>query len=308
MVVSPLGVVPKKVEGADPSLEKLVEKSLAPNTWKTYMKEWKKWEVFRRNEGGSPVQCLWKLLGNMWRDGAAKGRAATLVAAVSFITKLRGEEDPTKVFAIRRVLKGWSRAQPRGVDKREPLDSGRVKRLVAALGAICRDRHEVLLFKAAFTLAFAGAFRLGELVSTSKKGKDGLQLEDTKWDDATVKCLIRKSKTDQNGKGAWVTMLRKGGPICPVGAVKDYLVSRGAEVGAFLKHRDGSALSRFQFCQILKRTASAAGLGKDRIGSHSFRIGAASEAAAAGSDEGTIKRLGRWKSNAFRTYIRPLPY
>lgn len=44
-----------------------------------------------------------------------------------------------------------------------------------------------------------------------------------------------------------------------------------------------------------------------RFGIHSFRIGAASTAAAMGYDVDRIKHLGRWSSKCYSNYIRPLP-
>ena len=40
------------------------------------------------------------------------------------------------------------------------------------------------------------------------------------------------------------------------------------------------------------------------IKSHSFRIGAATYAATVGYTEAQIQKMGRWKSGAFRKYIR----
>jgi hypothetical protein len=47
-----------------------------------------------------------------------------------------------------------------------------------------------------------------------------------------------------------------------------------------------------------------AGLKPEKYAGHSFRIGAATTAAACGVQVVTIKTLGRWKSEAYQLYIR----
>ncbi|OCT87134.1 hypothetical protein XELAEV_18020829mg [Xenopus laevis] len=62
-----------------------------------------------------------------------------------------------------------------------------------------------------------------------------------------------------------------------------------------LLHEDGSPLSAFQFKQVLKRSVISNGWDPKKCGSHSFRIGAAIEAAMGGESTERIKALGRWK-------------
>lgn len=42
-----------------------------------------------------------------------------------------------------------------------------------------------------------------------------------------------------------------------------------------------------------------------RLTTRSFRIGSATEAARIGLEESKIKKLGRWKSSAFKSYVWP---
>ena len=49
---------------------------------------------------------------------------------------------------------------------------------------------------------------------------------------------------------------------------------------------------------------SKGGINQSKYALHSFRIGAATTAAAAGIPAWLIKTLGRWNSNAYLAYIR----
>lgn len=119
---------------------------------------------------------------------------------------------------------------------------------------VCSSNFETLLFRAAFALAFYGALRVGELVS-SKVAHGGI----VSCDGVSVRLFIRCSKTDQAGRKAYAELLWiPGSIICPVAVVVDYIRLRPAVVGVFLVHLDGAALSTFQFVLVLWRCLSAA--------------------------------------------------
>ena len=61
---------------------------------------------------------------------------------------------------------------------------------------------------------------------------------------------------------------------------------------------------RSSFTRSLKEVLQYCNLNEDRYKTHSFRIGAASWAAAKGMFDSQIRAFGRWNSNAFLKYIR----
>jgi site-specific recombinase XerD len=70
-------------------------------------------------------------------------------------------------------------------------------------------------------------------------------------------------------------------------------------------HFQGKPLSSAQFASVLKKAVKAVGLNPANFSPHSFRIGAATSAAAAGTPIEKIKGMGRWRSQSVLTYIRP---
>jgi integrase len=69
----------------------------------------------------------------------------------------------------------------------------------------------------------------------------------------------------------------------------------------------GHLVTYFLINSHIKFLARQAGFQPDSFSTHSLRAGAATVAAAAGMTEQEIQRLGRWRSDAYRRYLRPPP-
>lgn len=118
--------------------------------------------------------------------------------------------------------------------------------------------------------------------------------------------FLRRSKTDQLGKGAWVELRSiPGSKICPVAAVGEFCKIRPTGGGIFFHHEDGTAVSRFQFQAIFRKCLGAVDLEAKNYSSHSFRIDVATEAVRWGLEDKVVQRIGRWESSRFQLYVRP---
>ena len=77
-----------------------------------------------------------------------------------------------------------------------------------------------------------------------------------------------------------------------------------AVLHCFAFFQSGVLLTRSSVIKLLRDSARSAGLPYRSLKGHSFRIGAASTAAAAGFPDFLIKVLGRWSSDCYQLYIR----
>ena len=93
-------------------------------------------------------------------------------------------------------------------------------------------------------------------------------------------------------------------PFCPLHALTQYCKVRGSVNGPLFCFPHATPVTVSQFNTELQRCLSFCGLDSVHYKSHSFRIGAASHAAEMGFTDAQIRTLGRWKSDAFRLYIR----
>ncbi|KAM3911194.1 uncharacterized protein RB166_019882 [Leptodactylus fuscus] len=289
----------------------LVRRSLGDSTWSGYAKVWSEWEALLRElHGGGGVPDDFEVsvlvfVGLAFGSGVSPSGLSRRLSALAFWFKFKGFRDCTKSFLVRQAVKGFRRGSSVR-DSRRPLSFVIVRDLVGVLGRVCLSEYEVALFSLAFSLAFFGAFRVSELVSPSRVCPGGLLLGDCRLSGDELVCRIRRSKTDQEGRGLVVRLHRlQGSVVCPVGCNEAFLRLRPEGGAALLVHANLSCLSKFQFVQVLRKGLALLGLSSVDFSSHSFRIGAATEAARWGLPAEVIRRIGRWESDRFRLYVRP---
>ena len=170
----------------------------------------------------------------------------------------------------------------------------------------------MVMLWAACCLAYFGFMRIGELTVSSDDAYDSashLSWGDSAVDDpACPSCMevrVKASKTDPFQQGISLLIGRVASDLCPVSAMLAYLVVRGNQTGPPLfKFQDGRPLTRQRFVMAVKEALDAAGVEAGQYSGHSFRIGAATTAAARGLEDSTVRTLGRWKSLAYLEYIR----
>ena len=63
-------------------------------------------------------------------------------------------------------------------------------------------------------------------------------------------------------------------------------------------------MTAFQLLSVLRKALGVLGVDAGSYGTHSFRIGAASEANDRGWKSKAIKELGGWSSDCFKAYVR----
>ena len=159
------------------------------------------------------------------------------------------------------------------------------------------NQDHVMLW-AVCCVGFFGFLRSGEMTAPEVGEFDAgqhLSVADITVDDIenpqSVAVRIKQSKTDPFRQGVSIVLSRTGLPLCPVAALLAYLVVRGNSEGPLFLLR-GQPLTRPKLVLELRKALAAAGLQPDKYAGHSFRIGAATTAAACGVRVDVIKTLG----------------
>lgn len=172
------------------------------------------------------------------------------------------------------------------------------------------------MLQAAFTLAFAGFRRVGEL--TYKKSNWELGASFSKWfltkphismtrDMTYLESKLPALKTDPFRKGITLTIATSHDAGCPVAAMR-----RVQEINSHCpRHVPLFCVDRYKqhaftmeyIARSLQQISITAGLGHGCWTGHSFQRGVATLASEVGITETEIQILGRWRSDAYKTYI-----
>lgn len=246
----------------------------------------------------------------MYNHNYAPSTVNTYVSALGYCHKLSGVDDPTKVFFVMQMLRGYGKLGFR-LDSRLPIILPILLRILASAVHFCHSQYDIVLFQAMCSLAFFGCMRVGEITPTPSKGGGSqifqicqlTQLVDENQKVVALKCTFLDFKHNYNQRPFSLVIGRQS-HFCPVQVLLDYLSRRGYSPGPLFILGDGSPVSRAAFTEKLSMAIKYCGLDPSRYKGHSFRIGAASHAADAGMSDAQIRALGRWKSNAFQKYIR----
>lgn len=236
--------------------------------------------------------------------------AKVYLAAIRLLHLEQGHADPLHhADRLKHVLDGMQRCQTSKPHLRQPVTISVLRQLKASLLAHRNlSRFDKRLLWSAFTLAFYGFLRGGELTcpfTTQFNPARHLSTQDITISDKALTFTIKTSKTDQLGKSVTRTIPATKSSTCPVKAMQQYLqlqAQRG--YGPLFIWHSGHYLTREALSHILKELVRAASLNPSSFSSHSFRIGAATTAAATGLPDWLLRSLGRWKSDTYLRYIR----
>ena len=234
------------------------------------------------------------------------------LAAVRNLHITEGYPDPLHgKLLLRKVLRGILRFQGDSQIRRQPV----TPRVLSAIRPILESwlsPRDFSMVWAAFTLAFFAFLRCSVFTYPSvRKFRPSFDLSTNCLAfHPNLACpqfmtvLLQSSKTDTFRRGQRLTIARTSSPLCAVMAMRAYFLLARPQRGPLLRFHSGRYLTRRMVSHLLRDSARVAGLPYRSLKGHSFRIGAASTAAAAGVPDWLIKVLGRWSSDCYQLYIR----
>ena len=197
------------------------------------------------------------------------------------------------------------------LDSRLPITLPILVRIIKDLDNFCVSQYELLMFKAMCAMAFFAFLRIGELTVSKRDSVNGnlLQLDQVSKKHSgngnVVSLIITFTSYKHNyNQHPFSIVLNTQPKACPIQSFLDYLSVRGTVHGPLFINHNGSPVLRSEFSKMLGSVIRLCNLDPNRYKGHSFRVGAATYAAEQGVFDTKIRHLDRWKSEAFKKYIR----
>ena len=335
--------VPAKLAADHQAARRFAEAARSDATLRAYRSDWADFSGWCANRGLAAMPAAPETVALYIASRAQAGpddererptaplKVATLsrrLAAISQAHKLAGLESPAlrSREPLHSVWAGVVRSL--GVARRKVAPA--LAADVVAMVAVCDETVRLVVNanedaapgealrasrdKAMLLLGFAAALRRSELAA--------VRLEHVSYTPEGLRLLIPRSKSDQGGAGQAVGVAYGDhAATCPVRAVRSYVSTASAALadqgstsplsGPVFRKVDrwgrlgAKALSGRAVAEIVKRTASAAGLDPAPYGGHSLRAGFATTAARAGKPDRAIQKQTRHKSAAMLAeYVR----
>jgi site-specific recombinase XerD len=220
------------------------------------------------------------------------------LSAVSSYHLERNLSNPVAAEPIKILLKGLKREKGVAADQKNPLLTNDLAKIIYSMPDTLKATRD----KAILLIGFAGAFRRSELSS--------LNIEDVEFVESGAIINLRRSKTDQEGRGQKKAISCGTNPdTCPVNALKNWIESAGIKTGALFVSMDrhGNLKQRItsqSIALIIKKYAKLVGYDIKDFSGHSLRAGFATQASKNGASDHKIKEHGGWKSSVYHQYIR----
>jgi site-specific recombinase XerD len=204
------------------------------------------------------IEVVVAYLASLARSGLKASTITRRRAAIAYMHRAAGFKPPTKSEAAKAVLAGIRRSIGTAVTRKAPISAKSVWTILEEVPDDLRGSRD----RALLLIGFAAALRRSELVALDvtdiEESADGIFLR------------IRRSKTDQEGQGDFVS-IPNGYKLRPVAALRDWLKAAGISEGPIFRSiKKGGELTSERLtdrsvADILKKRGAAAGLRKDQV-------------------------------------------
>jgi integrase len=280
------------------AVRELIREAHAENTRKAYQSDLRAFRAWGGDVPTTPQELARYIAGEGQRlhPSTLQRRLAALSVAHRLIG---GSGHPTHHPLVKAALQGLQRLSGVMQTQAAPLMVEDLWAILDRTRDSIRDQRD----RALLLIGFAGGFRRSELV--------GLDLADLEFVREGLIVTLRRSKTDQNGRGRRIGVPHARGRWCPVRELGAWAETSGIGGGALFRSlRKGGAISPDRLSgeaisALIKRHVHGIGLDAAKFSGHSLRAGFITSAARAGIATHLIRQqTGHASEATMSRYIR----
>ena len=294
------------------------------STRKNYHKIWNGFNKFLLNLDVVPDKWEDRIILFIGQLIAERKQSATIKSYISAIRAIL-RQDRVKLREDEFLINSLTRAcrlRNDTVKLRDPIQKTMLNELIGEVrnyyGKILNQPYLSVLYQSILSTAYFGMFRIGEVTSGDHPILAGdVQIGTNKQ---KIQFFLRSSKT--HGKESRPQSVkissqpikskrRKQGEkmqFCPYELIRRYPKIRGPfsckKKSPFFVFSDGSKVTPAHMRQCLGKILKRKGYDPKRFTFHCLRSGRAHDLRKYGLSVETIKKLGRWKSNAVYAYLK----
>ena len=274
--------------------------AIATNTRTQYRRHWLQFRDFckelacpRKQEKAIKTLELW--VAALSKQGVSYGSILTKLAAVRYHWR-RSKKDATLSSHRLELMLNGLKKRKKTTRGKNPITTSHLTRLHKATRSL--EKPMALTLRAMTALAFFGFLRPSELCIS--KSNHHLRRKDVRVSRNNKYCMVKFRLFKHSISPQMIRVDEQTqGPVKPVRTIKRYLdKSKAASC-----HQPLFDVTTTEFRNQLDKLCQSAGI-KSTITPHCFRIGGATWASKQGWPDARIQQHGRWRSGAYRAYIK----
>lgn len=299
---------------------KVISSALASNTRIAYEKGWQCFEEYCIKKRINPFSATPEEVADFMIELASvpspkSGRTLSMGTVILYRSGINrkyteaGKISPANHPKVNAVLKGLARIKGTAPRQVKALREHHIKKMLDQ----CDDTLIGLRNAAIIAIGFAGALRRSEIC--------GLTIEDVEFikpagvgDPSKMFIHIRKSKTDQRGKGQKIA-IPEGKYLKPIQRLRSWLEASGITQGHLFQtmkrggHLRGLPMHNSDIPRLVKHYAGLIGLDSKEVSGHSLRAGFVTSAAVHHARLDKIMEITRHSNpQMVMRYIRDVDY
>ena len=274
------------------NLNAILKHEVARNTIKNYRIQWKIFLSWAQGRGvpalpADAVQVAAYLAERIERHGHKPATLRVAAAAIAFVHRTAGLDDPCARPEVKRTLRGATRMVGRSQQQAEALTADALALIESMARRPRRGRggslesKQTALSRGNLDIALISLMRDAMLRVSEAAALTWTDIQTAS--DGTGRLLIRRSKTDPEGHGAVAYVSAR--TMAALRLIRDRAPASGPVFG----------LHPNQISIRIKKAAQTAGLG-DGFSGHSPRVGMARDLVRAGIELPSLMIAGRWRT------------